>query len=130
MERKITEFITNNIETKVLEDYIFRKSEENEKLKKVIEHYKNLVQLDLENNLIEHLYLSDFFNIISDFEIHTKLDFSKSAWKDLSSINNLRHQIAHPTRSLLDNENTVERLWKRINKAEDIIFRIDQFNLK
>lgn len=130
LERKISEFIIYNIENKVLRNYIFKKSHNNEKLQKVLEHYDTLVELDLENNLIEHLYLSDFFNIVSDFELHSKLDLTKPEWKDLSSINNLRHQIAHPTRSLLDNENTVERLWKRINKAEDLIFRIDQFNLR
>ena len=130
LERKLGDFINYNLEKNQLEKYISEKSETNEKLAKIWEHYQDLVKLDLENNLIEHLFLSDFFNIISAFELNFLLDYSKTKWKDLLGINELRHQIAHPTRSLLDKDNTIERLWKRIEKIEDLTFRINQLNVK
>lgn len=130
LERKLGDFINNNLEKNQLEKYISEKSETNEKLAKIWKHYQDLVKQDLENNLIEHLYLSDFFNIICAFELNLLLEYSKPEWKDLAGINELRHRIAHPTRSLLDKDNTIERLWKRIEKIEDLTFRINQLNVK
>ncbi len=130
LERKLGDFIDKNLEKHLLEKYIREKSKTNEKLAKIWEHYQDLVKLDLENNLIEHIYLIDFFNIICDNDLNFLLEYSKKEWKSLSSINDLRHQIAHPNRSLLDKKNTIERLWIRIEKIEDLTFRINQLNIK
>ncbi len=126
LERTLSEFIADNLSKQQLEGFITRKAATNEKMKKTWEHYHGLVQLDLENNLIEHLFLIDFFSIIDHFGIFTKLGYSKNQWGDLTSINELRHLVAHPTRSLLDKDNDVIRLWKRIGKIEDLTFRLNQ----
>jgi hypothetical protein len=56
----------------------------------------------------------------------TKLGYLNSDWSDLTGINELRHLVAHPTRSLLDKDNDVNRLWTRIEKIEDLTFRLNQ----
>lgn len=126
LERAITDFIEDNLKPRQLEEFITKKAETNEKMKKILMHYKELVQLELENKLIEHLYLSDFFNVIKHFDLVTKLGYLNSDWSDLTGINELRHLVAHPTRSLLDNDNDVNRLWTRIEKVEDLTFRLNQ----
>lgn len=126
LERTLSEFIADNLSKQQLENFMTEKAATNDKMKKTWEHYQGLVQLDLENNLIEHLFLIDFFSIIEHFGIFTKLGYSKGQWGDLTSINELRHLVAHPTRSLLDKDNDVNRLWKRIGKIEDLTFRLNQ----
>lgn len=90
--------------------FMFEKAKGNEKLKKIWDHYEELIQVDLENKLIEHLFLIDFFTIIDHFELYTKLNYTKKEWKGLQGINDLRHLVAHPTRSLLDKNNDIKRL--------------------
>jgi hypothetical protein len=126
LERILSEFIDDNLSRLQLENFMKLKAKTNEKMKKTWEHYQVLVQLDLENKLIEHLFLVDFFNIIEHFELYRKLSYSKQHWKDLTSINDLRNLVAHPTRSLLDKDNDINRLLKRIEKIEDLTFRLIQ----
>ena len=130
LERVLCEFINSNITDKQLETYMTQKAESNEKLHKIWLYYQELAKVDLENKLIEHLYLIDIFSIIEYFEQHIKLGYSKKQWKELTSINDLRHLVAHPTRSLLDKDNSIERLWKRINRIEDLTFRLNGLEAK
>ena len=126
LERRLTEFIEDNLSKEQLEKFITEKSATNDKLKESWEHYQELVQSDLENKLIEHLYLIDFFTIIEHFDLNAKLGYSKNKWEELTTINDLRHLVAHPTRSLLDKNNDVNKLWRRIGRVEDLSFRLNQ----
>jgi len=126
LERTLSEFIEDNLSKLELENYMTEKATNNDKMKKTWAHYQELIRLDLENRLLEHLFLIDFFNIIEHFSIYSKLGYSKKEWGDLTSINELRHLVAHPTRSLLDKDNDVNKLWKRIGKIEDLTFRLNQ----
>jgi len=126
LERKLTAFIEDNLSSEQLENFMTDKSTTNKKLKEVWENYQKLVKSGLENKLIEHLYLIDFFTIIEHFDLNAKLRYSKSKWKELTSINDLRHLVAHPTRSLLDKNNNIEKLWRRIGRVEDLSFRLNQ----
>jgi hypothetical protein len=42
----------------------------------------------------------------------------------MKSVNELRNRIAHPTRSLIDADNTIFKLHERISKIEDLTFRL------
>jgi len=126
LERKLSEFIDDNLSKEHLENFMAEKATTNIKIKKIWDHYQGLVKVDLENKLIEHLFLIDFFCIIEDFGIFTKLGYTKNQWKELRSINELRNLVAHPTRSLLDKVNDINRLWKRMGKIEDLTFRLSQ----
>jgi hypothetical protein len=122
LERKLGEFIEENSKKEDIKNWV----ETNQKLKKIWKEYQKLLGADLENKLIEHLYLSNLFTIILDFELYPKLDYDKEQWIHLRNINKLRNLVAHPTRSLLNNENDIEILWKRIGEIEDLTFRLNQ----
>jgi hypothetical protein len=127
LEILLSEFVDKSVSADDLKEYIELKSATNNKLKKVWEHYQELVSADLENNLIEHLYFIDFFNIIKHFNLFNNLDFSKTNWEEITGINELRHLVCHPTRSILDKTNDVKKLLSRIERIEDLIFRINQW---
>lgn len=95
-----------------------------DKYRLMLDSFEGLIDLDLENQLTEHFFLLDFFKIIKDKEFFEKLAFSKRDWENLYSINELRKRIAHPTRSLLDKDNDIKKLKERLNKIEDLIFRL------
>jgi hypothetical protein len=131
LERKLSIFINDNLTNNQLENFMLEISATNEKMKKTWDNYQRLVQFDLENRLVEHLFLIDLFSIIEYFGIYLELGYSKTQWKGLTSINDLRHLVAHPTRSLLNKDNDVNTLWKRIGKIEDLTFRLNQIkNIK
>lgn len=126
LERKLSELIDLKLNTQQLDNFMTEKSATNEKIKETWMRYQELRQNNLDNKLIEHLFLIDFFNIIEDFDIFKELGYSKNQWHDLTSINNLRNLVAHPTRCLLDKDNDINRLWKRIGKIDDLTFRLNQ----
>ena len=127
LERELGDFLNSCLTNEQIKSWIESKinvEEPYDKFKLILENFKELTESDLENQLTEHLFLVDFFNIITEKGLFEMLNFSKSKWKDLSSINELRKRIAHPTRSLLDKENDIYKLKERLNKIEDLIFRL------
>ena len=127
LERELGDFLNSNVTNKELIEWVENKVDiENpyDKYGLILKNYKELTKLDLENQLTEHFFLVDFFSVITDKKIFDKLGYTKSEWKDLSSVNELRKRIAHPTRSLLDKDNNIIKLHKRINKIEDLTFRL------
>ena len=60
--------------------------------------------------------------MISDFELYQDLDITKAQLKKYYSINEIRNRIAHPTRSLIDGENTIENLFNRMRKMNKLLF--------
>lgn len=127
LERELGDFLNSNLTNQDVKEWVENKADINnpdEKYSLILKNYKDLTKLDLDNQLTEHFFLVDFFSIISDKIIFDKLGYTKSEWKGLSSINELRKRIAHPTRSLLDKDNNINKLQKRINKIEDLTFRL------
>ena len=127
LERELGDYLNSKLTDKEIKEWINGKidvSNPNDKYKLILENYENLTNSDLENRLTEHFFLVDFFKIITDKNIYSEFGYTKSGWEDLSSINELRKRIAHPTRSLIDNENNIFKLQKRINKIEDLTFRL------
>ena len=127
LERELGDFLNAKLTDKEIKEWIISKIDTNnpkDKYKLILENYEKLTNSDLENRLTEHFFLVDFFKIITDKNFYCELSYTKSGWGDLSSINELRKRIAHPTRSLIDNENNIFKLQKRINKIEDLTFRL------
>lgn len=128
LERDLGNFINSNLSPQEIINWLLKKEKiDNEhcKYKRILEEFERLTELDLENQITEHFFLVDFFCIIKDFGLNAILEYSNSKWLELSSINELRNRIAHPTRSLLDNENTIERLKNRLKRAEELLFRLN-----
>lgn len=130
LERELGDFINICLTNEEIENWIKRKEKKNDPKDKyhlILKNYNNLLESDLENQLTEHFFLVDFFNIILDMKLYEKLLFSKAKWKGLNGINELRKRIAHPTRSLLDKDNDIIKLKKRLNKIDDLTFRLITF---
>lgn len=129
LERELGDFVNRHMTNDEVINYIERKKEmdtKEEKYSKILTSYKKLVSLDLENKMTEHFFFIDFFNIIFDYDLYKILGFSKKDWKDYSSINEIRIRVAHPTKSLLDKENNIDRLARRLDKIDDLLFRLNQ----
>lgn len=127
LERELGYFLNDNLTGELIMKWVEDKINHNEekcKYRSIIEEYKKLVALDLENKITEHFFFVDFFNIITDFKLYEKFKLSKKQWTSLSSINELRKRIAHPTRSLIDNENTIEKLKDRQKKINNLLFKL------
>ena len=127
LERELGDFLNSKLTNQQIKDWIQNKIDPNnsqDKYKQILDNYNNLTKWDLENQLTEHFFLVHFFNIINDKNLFSELNYSKSEWKDLRNINDLRNRIAHPTRSLIDNENKIDKLQRLISKIEDLTFRL------
>jgi hypothetical protein len=127
LERELGDFLNSQLTNTEIKEWIENKADNSnpkDKYSSILENYNDLTKLDLENQLTEHFFLVDFFSIITDKKIFDQLGYPKSEWKKLSSINELRKRIAHPTRSLLDKDNNIFKLHKRINNIEDLTFRL------
>lgn len=127
LERELGEFLNSKLSNQKIKEWIKGKIDDNnpnDKYKLILNNYESLLEHDLENQLTEHFFLVDFFTIITDKNLFGELNYSKSEWKKLNSINELRKRIAHPTRTLIDNENNILKLQKRINKIEDLTYRL------
>ena len=130
LERALGDFVNSELSNQDIEGWIKSKTKQetpNEKFIKILKYYNELKENDLENQLTEHLFLVDFFEIIKKFNLNIKLDFSKTKLEQLSSINELRNRIAHPTRSLLDGNNDIFKLKERLDKVQDLNFRLNKF---
>src|SRR5690606_20435711 len=116
LERELGNFVNSKLSSEEIINWLSKKQNmgnEDCKYNHILEEFRRLTALDLENQITEHFFLVDFFCIIKDFGLNKKLEYTNQKWIDLNSINELRNRIAHPTRSLLDNENTIERLKRR-----------------
>ncbi|MBK7637423.1 MAG: hypothetical protein IPJ13_26405 [Saprospiraceae bacterium] len=70
------------------------------------------------------------FDIILDKQLFEELSYTEYEWDDLKSINKIRNRIAHPSKSLLDKDNDIQKLYTILNKIEDLNFRLKAFENK
>lgn len=137
LERALADFVNNKdvMSDQDIKDYVKSKIKTNnsdnnhkeeisDKFKKIHDKHQKLELSGLENKITELFYFVDFFNLITERELYKKLGYSKSEWKDQNSINEIRQRVAHPTRSLLDKDNDIEKLDGRLSKIEDVLFRL------
>lgn len=129
LERTLSLFIRENLREKI-NQYIEVKAATNEECKKLLDKYYELKEQGLENDITEHLYLAHFFNIINHHKLFELLNYSRKGWKQINSINELRKSIAHPTRSIVDLSNSINKLFERIENIEDLNFRLGQFSIQ
>ena len=127
LEKELGNFINSNLINQEIIEWIESKtvpSKTENKYNQILENYQKQKANNVDNQIIEHFYLVDFFKIIEDKKLFVELSYSKNDWDKLSSINELRKSIAHPTKSLIDNDNNIYRLQERIKKMEDLTFRL------
>jgi len=79
----------------------------------------------LDVSIGEYVYLPDLVNVVPLAGLHKELGYSRSSYtRDAGSLVELRNRVAHPSRSLLTSDHSVERLWKRIDRAESLLFAL------
>lgn len=127
LERTLGDFLNNKLNQDEITEWLKNKSNptKNNKYSEILKLYENLTELDLENKITEHFYFVDFFNIVNDLKLYDHLGISGKNWSKFNSINEIRKRIAHPTRSLLDKENTIEKLSKRLRKIDELLFTLN-----
>ncbi|OKL39982.1 hypothetical protein [Pontibacter flavimaris] len=124
LERALGEYILKEIPEGQILEYIKQKAVENEQFQDILDVYKELKEQDLEDNITEHLYLRNFFEIITKYGLSEKLGYGSKDWKSLYSINELRNRVAHPTRSLISEDQPIDKLQSRLERVDDLLFRL------
>jgi len=118
----------NFIATHVSEDELFKMTfGEKEKIK--YEGVKKRYQEDKMKGddvpFVEYLYLSDLINIIAKKKLYEPPGYAGFA--KLGSLNELRHAVAHPARSIITDKHPVKKLWERIDRVEEALFILGRF---
>ena len=79
----------------------------------------------LELPVVEYLYFSDLIGVAHSRDLHAHLDYSQSRFKrSMGSLVELRDEVAHPTRSLVRDPGAVRKLWRRVERIEDVLGRL------
>ena len=129
LERTLSEFINDNIQNNEIITYIKEQAKAKDKYKIVLYNYQELINSGYDNNITEQLYLVDFFEIIKKFSLNMILEISNTQWDSFKGINVLRNIIAHPTKSLLDSENNIEKLISRLIKIESLTSKLKKLKI-
>lgn len=116
------------IAEKVSEDELLAMTfgdDDTERYEEIKARYKEDKKNGVEVAFVEYLYLSDLINITVEKDLYLTLGYGKSQFKkDFGSLNELRKAVAHPNRSIITKANSVERLWQRIDRIEEALFRL------
>lgn len=127
LERSLSEFINDNLSNGEIRNWIEKKCNPDldfDKYTAILQSYDDLVKVDLENRITESLFFVDLFKIMTEKKLFKILGFSRLEWEKFGSINIIRNKIAHPTRSLLDKENSINKLSERLRKIDKLLFSL------
>jgi hypothetical protein len=81
----------------------------------------------LENDITEYMYLKDLLDIIRKKDLYRELRYeTKTQFKALNRLNDMRNQVMHPVRSLIYNKQAIDKLWSRLELLQDALFRLRQ----
>lgn len=131
LEIRLSRMVQSQVGTEKILAYL-RALEDNgsESIGKILQHYQAAVEQEYDNDITEFLYLSDFLNLALKWDLHKQLVYSRNKWDDLGGLNELRNLVAHPTNALVSKKHPVDKLWSRIQRLEDALFRLRQWELK
>jgi hypothetical protein len=75
---------------------------------------------------VEYLYLSDMIKVIRKKKLFDRLGYqSAGKFEDaFGSLVELRDAVAHPTRSLIVDSKSCDKLWSRIDRIEEALFHL------
>jgi hypothetical protein len=127
LEILMRDFISSQLSEKEILKII--SDNENEQFKIVLDNYYSDQENGLEDYILEYLYLVQFIKIISTQQLYEQLGFKskRSFIKEFSSLNEIRNQIAHPTRSLIKSLQDIEKLHERLENLEEAISKLKTF---
>lgn len=98
---------------------------------KLDEETRNIYKADRDkgfnNDAVQYLYLSSLIDIVRAEDLFKQMGYpSKKQFEKLNTLNELRNQVMHPVRSLVHNKESLKKLWERIEKLQDVLFRLRQ----
>lgn len=125
LEVRLGNFIASHVSEDELLKMTFGKKEK-EKHEDVKKRYQEDKTTGVDTRFVEYLYLSNLINIIIERKLYERLGYSRTRFeKRLGSLNDLRHAVAHPARSIITDKHPVEKLWERIDRVEEALFILD-----
>ena len=130
LEMTLSQFIAKHVPEQELLDIVFDGTNDNPgRYEKVKAHYRTDQENGVEVPFVEYLYLSDLINIAIAQRLYQSLGYTRGKFeRALGSLNDLRHTVAHPTRSLITTPASVSRLWRRMDRIEEALFKLHQAN--
>jgi len=129
LEMRLADFILDCVTEKVLLDTKYS-SRGDSKEKTPQERYADDRLQGLDVRFVEYLYMRHLIKVVKDNNLHGKLGYSSKTVFDneLGSLVELRNAVAHPARSLITKEESVARLWERLNRIEKAIFQLRRWS--
>ncbi len=91
------------------------------------ENFERDIAQGFENDIVQYLYLSQLINIVRTEDLYESIGYtSRTNFEKLNSLNELRNQVMHPVRSLVTDRASLNKLWQRIERLQDALFRLRQ----
>lgn len=123
LEVRMSEAFARNSDEQV--EKILAQSCSDKRLQDITSRSQEDQRKGLDIPLIEYVYLSDLMRMAVTSELFEQLGYSKQKFESVAgSLIDLRNSAAHPTRSLIRPNHSVQKLWERIDKAEELLFSI------
>lgn len=125
LEVRLGEFISRHASESEMYRIIFGESIK-AKHRKTKKRYDEDRTKGFDTALVEYLYLMDLIDVVFERNLCTQLGYeSKEAFQEsLKPLNDLRNTVAHPARSLITDIQTVENLWRDIDRIEELLFAL------
>lgn len=131
LERELGKFVHNNLESnQILHSLESLGREKNiSSALDTVKRFREDYTKGLDGSIIEYLYLSDLFLLISVHQLYKKLDYknNEAFEKGSGKLKSLRNTIAHPNKSLVKSRETLNDLWKAFMKIEELENRITSY---
>lgn len=129
LERKLGKFVHQELDTiKILDSLKKVGVEKNiQSSLDTVSRYKEDAVKGMDGSIIEYLYLSDLFILISELKLFKLLGYKKQDEfeKDSGKLKQIRNAIAHPNKSLVKEPESLNDLWKSLVKINELDERLD-----
>jgi hypothetical protein len=89
----------------------------------VIKRFERDKLKGMDAEFVEYIYLSDLLQIMNE-GCWKQLKISEESWNELQEIKVWRNRVAHPTQSLIREPTDVKRLWKTLDRIEEVLFQL------
>ncbi|ANE50638.1 hypothetical protein [Flavisolibacter tropicus] len=124
LERELGKFVCDSLETSQILDSLelWGKEKDIPSALDSARRFKEDAKKGMDSSIIEYLYLSDLFLLISELQLYKKLGYKTKETFERSSgkLKALRNGIAHPNKSLVKSRGALNDLWKATVKIEEL----------
>jgi hypothetical protein len=109
---------------------IFSKRLESENSLEAIKRFEMDKSKGTDRPFFEYLYLVDLFYILREFGLVGKIDISDIKYKKaIKKITKIRNTVAHPTKSLIQNEKSISELYEGLISIDELMDKLTMDNI-